>query len=64
MADSCVPDNKVAKLILASCAAAFAANSDDCNKFLKAALSDFLSGLLPTAFSRFARAARISHRNT
>ncbi len=43
MADSCVPDNKVAKLILASCAAAFAANSDDCNKFLKAALSDFLS---------------------
>ncbi len=43
MANSCVPDNKVAKLILASCAAAFAANSDDCNKFLKAALSDFLS---------------------
>ena len=42
MASPCVPDNAVASKILASCAAAFAANSDDCNKFLKAALADFL----------------------
>src|ERR1700722_18752608 len=43
MAPPCVPDNSVAKQILNSCAAVFANNSDDCNKFLKAALSDFLA---------------------
>jgi hypothetical protein len=39
----CVPDNSVARQILDSCAAVFAGNSDDCNKFLKAALLDFLA---------------------
>ena len=39
----CVPGDEVARLILTSCAAQFAANCDDCNKFLKAALGDFLA---------------------
>ena len=39
----CQPDDPVARKILASCAAHFADNSDDCNKFLKAALADFLA---------------------
>jgi len=38
----CTPAAAVAKAIIASCDAQFAANCDDCNKFLKAALSDFL----------------------
>jgi hypothetical protein len=43
MAVPCVPDDAVAKQIIASCDANFAANADDCNKFLKAALGDFLT---------------------
>ncbi len=39
----CVPDNVVARKIIASCEALFAANADDCNKFLKAVLADFLA---------------------
>jgi hypothetical protein len=42
MAAPCVPVDPGAKQILDSCAAAFADNKDDCNKFLKAALSGFL----------------------
>jgi hypothetical protein len=42
MAGPCVPDNAVARRIIDSCDENFAANSDDCNKFLKAALGDFL----------------------
>ena len=39
----CKPDNAVAKQIIDNCEANFAANSDDCNKFLKAALGGFLT---------------------
>ncbi len=39
----CVPDNIVAKLIIDSCAANFAAHCGDCNQFLKAALGGFLA---------------------
>ena len=42
MATPCAPDNAVAKKILDHCAANFDANQGDCNKFLKAALADFL----------------------
>ncbi|HET7881952.1 MAG TPA: hypothetical protein VFL55_13790 [Acetobacteraceae bacterium] len=42
MSDPGTPDNPVAKLILASCVAQFADNRGDCNRFLKAALSEFL----------------------
>jgi hypothetical protein len=42
MALPCIPDDAVAKQIIDSCAAAFAENSGDCNKFLKAALLEFL----------------------
>jgi hypothetical protein len=38
----CVPNDPVANQILQSCAANFAANNDDCNRFLKAALLQFL----------------------
>jgi hypothetical protein len=43
MPDPGTPDNPVAKLILDSCAAQFADNRSDCNKFLKAALGPFLA---------------------
>ena len=43
MAVPCVPEDAVAKKILDSCAASFAANCGDCNHFLKAALSAFLN---------------------
>ena len=43
MAGPCEPTDAVARKILASCVANFANNCDDCNKFLKAALSDFLA---------------------
>ena len=39
----CTPADEVARAIIESCAAKFAANCDDCNKFLKAALSEFLA---------------------
>ncbi len=40
----CNPENTAAKQIIASCDANFAANRGDCNKFLKAALAEFLAG--------------------
>lgn len=43
MTAPCTPENAVAKLILQSCEAQFAANRGDCNHFLKAALGDFLA---------------------
>jgi hypothetical protein len=42
MPEPCQPDDALAGKILSSCAVNFVANSDDCNKFLKAALADFL----------------------
>lgn len=42
MTTPCSPDNAAARKILESCANHFAATKDDCNKFLKAALGDFL----------------------
>jgi hypothetical protein len=39
----CTPADNAARAIIESCDAKFAANCDDCNKFLKAALSDFLA---------------------
>jgi len=42
MAGPCTPDNPIAQQILESCEACFPDNSDDCNKFLRAALSGFL----------------------
>jgi hypothetical protein len=38
----CTPNNSAAVAILNSCAAAFPANSTDCNHFLKASLGKFL----------------------
>ena len=43
MPGPCQPENDVAQQILQSCVEHFAANDDDCNKFLKAALGVFLA---------------------
>jgi hypothetical protein len=44
MPGPCTPANDVAKAIIESCDENFDANQGDCNKFLKAALADFLAG--------------------